>query len=199
MDIYELKDFLENVRIFLEPKWKELKNANENMIVTNLESISTDMCRYTSVFLYHLLTEKYPDENWKVQGGETITEYSWPDGCNMEDPGPPDIVIKEHGGFRIWSGKDYSGEDISHWAGHLWLKNDNHIIDLTLDQFRMIDENQQQVQEPSVVITDGNDERYFSNMTEKKLDLAMNLDMDIIEKWLEAWHEEYTSCISMKI
>ena len=160
--MYEL---LEEIRDFLIPKWQE-ENERNGISTNSYIAPSINMCRYSSVFLIKILTDLFPNENWEIQGGEPKYQYTWPDNINFEDPGPPDILCLEKGGYLPYPE--------SNGYGHLWIKNNTNIIDITADQFRG----------KNIIITEIDDSRYIMNMPKEKLEKAMNFKIDIVDNWL---------------
>jgi hypothetical protein len=107
-----LKNELQELRFFLEDKWKEWK-INNNYTIDDDDTLSRDMCRFTSVFLYRWLIDKYPEYDWKIKGGISNRQFNKLENYDLQ------------GGYNC--------HDI--WFGHFWIQNENTIIDLTADQF----------------------------------------------------------------
>ena len=111
MEAMELRQSLEEIRKFLLPRWKEMRdNPNwewsEYGATLDETCPSVDMCRFTTIFL-HLIS----NGDVQICGGIGNVSSS-----------PYD---SEHG-YRISDGK---------YAGHLWGVLDGKVIDITADQF----------------------------------------------------------------
>lgn len=96
------------VRTFLEPKWLQAHNSWGD----HPEMPSKHMCRYTSIFLKHVLNST--SQSWQLVAGRPLERKH-------------DGTRKGKFGFRTPDGLFFD---------HCWLQAEDVIVDLTADRFR---------------------------------------------------------------
>ncbi len=95
------------VRTFLEPKWIQAHDSWGD----RPEIPSTYMCRYTSIFLKHVLNST--SQSWQLAAGRPLEREH-------------DGTSKGQFGFRTPDGLFFD---------HCWLQTEDVIVDITADQF----------------------------------------------------------------
>lgn len=99
----EKEVFLKEARQFLEPLWLKAHTSWGKEIPPLL---SSNMCRYTCLFLKQILANDF-NEEWEISSGRPFN-------------------VKDKYGYK-------DANDI--WHDHSWLHNGNLCVDLTADQF----------------------------------------------------------------
>ena len=102
------------VRRFLEPRWAERRVERGE---AEPDVPSTDMCRFSSLFLVRVLNEYLPGHQWHVVGGA---------GEGFD----PSEINQDHFPGGLFDGTE-------HWHSHYWVTDGafEFTVDITADQF----------------------------------------------------------------
>jgi hypothetical protein len=102
----------EAARDFLEPRWNAWRRDTGKAIPA---CPSTDMCRFSALFLRHVLTDELPEGEWRCVGGSP----------EADEDVDPDCATP--GGYRADDG----------WRGHYWVSDGDFsfVVDVACDQF----------------------------------------------------------------
>lgn len=104
-----LKFFLQDIRRFLEPVWITTHKSWGDAPVP--DPPSKYMCRYSCLFLQHLL-RRHVFGQWRIELGR---------------PPSPDLNGTQQGNFGYHAKNG--------WHDHAWLVRDGVILDITADQY----------------------------------------------------------------
>lgn len=128
---------------------------------------STGMCWISALCTVEILTEAFPNGQWKNAGGHPVAGY--------EHLFTPNTFRSELDGGLL--------SPAGNWCGHEWVTGvfggEQVIVDLTGDQFGF----------PSVYVCPSDDERYRSNYSDEKLAKGRTDKRvtDLVELALNAW------------
>lgn len=159
----EIFEALQQIRAFLEPKWRDWRASNESHR-GDPGVVSFRMCGFSSLFLREALMADFPAGAWAVKGG-----------CSSFHPADPG-----------WTGDGERGrggmvDAAGAWHDHYWVTgtciDGPVILDLTADQFG----------HDPIIVTDKGDSRYLRNWRDSHVRRHMDGVKTRVGVWMSEW------------